>query len=136
VPPDENKAHWICLAAPGRDAKPFRHRGTLKDDAEYVSHDIVALNGGSFLALHDKPGACPGPGWQLLAAAGKRGVAGEKGAPGEHGPKGEQGEPGASITGWKLDRARYLAIPIMSDGTCGPVLELRGLFEQFLHEVG
>jgi hypothetical protein len=67
--PPDNEAHWICLAAPGRDAKSFRHRGTFKD-AEYASHDIVALNGGSFLALHDKPGVCPGPGWQLWCAQG------------------------------------------------------------------
>ena len=37
------------------------------------------LNGGSFLALREKPGAGPGPGWQLLAAPGKRGIAGKKG---------------------------------------------------------
>jgi hypothetical protein len=79
VPPAVNKAHWICLAAPGRDAKSFRHRGTFKDDAEYASHDVIALNGASFLALYDKPGPCPGPGWQLFAAPGKRGVTGERG---------------------------------------------------------
>jgi hypothetical protein len=89
--PPENEAHWICLAAPGRDAKSFRHRGTFKDDAEYASHDIVALNGGSFLALHDKPGLCPGPGWQLLCAQGKRGATGE---PGPRGPIGVAGPPG------------------------------------------
>jgi hypothetical protein len=135
MPPDDNRAHWICLAAPGRDAESFRHRGTFKDDAEYVSHEIVALNGGSFLALRDKPGPCPGPGWQLLAAPGKRGVAGEKGPQGERGPKGEQGGPGISIARCRLDRERYVATPVMSGGTNGPPLELRGLFEQFLHEV-
>jgi hypothetical protein len=131
----DNEAHWQCLAAPGRDAKSIRHRGTFKEDSEYPAFDAVALNGGSFLALRDKPGPCPGPGWQLLAAAGKRGVAGEKGPQGERGPKGEQGESGISIARWKLDRERYIAIPVMSDGTNGPPLELRGLFEQFLHEV-
>ena len=25
-----------------------------------MAYDVVALNGGSFLALHDKPGQCPG----------------------------------------------------------------------------
>jgi len=56
----DNAAHWMCLAAPGRDGKSIRHGGTFKEDAEYSAHDAVALNGGSFLALHDKPGACPG----------------------------------------------------------------------------
>jgi hypothetical protein len=65
----------------------------------------------------------------------KRGVAGEKGPQGERGPKGEQGEAGVSIVRWKLDRERYVATPVMSDGSNGPALELRGLFEQFLAEV-
>ena len=39
-----------------------------------------------------------------------------------------------TIRDWKIDRARYVATPIMSDGSEGPPLELRGLFEQFLHE--
>jgi hypothetical protein len=28
--PPDSEAHWICLAAPGRDAKSFRHRGPSK----------------------------------------------------------------------------------------------------------
>ena len=134
--PPDNEAHWICLAAPGRDAKSFRHRGTFKDHSEYASHDIVALNGGSFLALHDKPGVCPGPGWQLLCAQGKRGATGE---PGPRGPTGIAGPPGkdaATLVRWDIDRASYSAIPVMSDGTSGPPLNLRGLFEQFQDEVG
>ena len=134
--PPDNGAHWICLAAPGRDAKSFRHRGTFKDDAEYVWHDIVALNGGSFLALHDKPGLCPGPGWQLLCAQGKRGAPGE---PGPRGPTGVAGPPGHDaeiIIGWAVDRTSYTVTPMMSDGTSGPPLNLRGLFEQFQDDVG
>ena len=61
--PPDNETHWQCLAAPGRDAKSIRHRGTYKEDSDYAAYDAVALNGGSFLALHDKPGRCPGPGW-------------------------------------------------------------------------
>ena len=75
--------------------------------------------------------ACPGSGWQLLASQGRRGIAGEKG---ERGPKGDPGSTGATIRDWKIDRARYVATPVMSDGREGPPLELRGLFEQFLHE--
>jgi hypothetical protein len=56
--PPDNKAHWQCLAAPGRDAKSIRHRGTYKEDSDYTAYDAVALNGGSFLALRDKPGPC------------------------------------------------------------------------------
>jgi hypothetical protein len=134
--PPGNEAHWICLAAPGRDAKSFRHRGTFKDDAEYASHDIVALNGGSFLALHDKPGVCPGPGWQLLCAQGKRGATGDPGPRGPIGVAGAPGHDGEIIIGWAVDRTSYTVTPVMSDGTSGPPLNLRELFVQFQDDVG
>jgi hypothetical protein len=68
-----------------------------------------------------------------LASQGKRGVAGARGERGERGPTGLNG---ATIRDWKIDRARYVATPVMSDGSEGPPLELRGLFEQFLTEAG
>jgi hypothetical protein len=45
--PPDNETHWQCLAAPGRDARSIRHRGTFKEDSEYAAFDAVALNGGS-----------------------------------------------------------------------------------------
>ena len=36
---------------------------------------------------------------------------------------------------WTLDRATYTATPVLSDGSWGPPLELRALFEQFWDEV-
>jgi len=102
---------WICLAAPGRDGR-------------------------SVIALKDAPGPCPGPGWQLFASPGKRGPAGQNGERGERGAKGDPGLSGATICGWTIDRARYLATPLMSDGGLGPPLELRELFEQFLTDAG
>ena len=51
------------------------------------------------------------------------------------GPRGDAGASGATIVGWKIDRPRYVATPIVSDGSNGPPLELHGLFEQFLSEV-
>jgi hypothetical protein len=121
-------AHWICLAAAGRDGKTIAVRGTFNETAEYHRLDVVALNGGSFIALKDAPGPCPGSGWQLIASQGKRGVAGARG---ERGPQGNPGLSGATIRDWKIDRARYVVTPVMSDGHEGPPLELRGLFEQF-----
>jgi hypothetical protein len=128
-------AHWICLATAGRDAKSMTVRGTFNETADYRRLDVVALNGGSFVALKDKPGPCPGSGWQLIASQGKRGIAGERGERGSPGPRGDAGASGATICDWKIDRARYLAMPVMSDGRDGPQLELRGLFEQFFSEV-
>jgi hypothetical protein len=133
--PPDNETHWQCLAAPGRDAKSIRHRGTFKENEDYMAHDAVALNGASFLALHDKPGRCPGPGWQLLASPGKRGVAGERGPQGELGPAGPPGKDAVKLARWTLDRATYTATPVLSDGSCGPPMDLRALFEQFWDEV-
>ena len=109
-------------------------RGTFDQTASYRRLDVVALNGGSFVALKDKPGPCPGSGWQLLVSQGKRGAAGEKGERGPPGPRGDAGASGATIRDWEIDRARYVATPVMTDGREGPPLELRGLFEQFFLE--
>ena len=126
-------ADWICLATAGRDGNSITVRGTFNVTAEYRRLDVVALNGGSFVALKDAPGPCPGSSWQLLASQGKRGVAGERG---ERGQQGNPGLSGATIRDWKIDRTHYVATPVMSDGREGPPLELRGLFEQFLSDAG
>jgi hypothetical protein len=123
---------WVCLASAGHS---FTVRGTFNETADYRHLDVVALNGGSFIALKDAPGPCPGPGWQLLASQGKRGVAGEKGERGAQGPQGNPGLSGATIRGWKIDREKYVATPLMSDGRDGPPLELLGLFQQFFADV-
>jgi hypothetical protein len=36
----------------------------------------------------------------------------------------------------QLDRERYRISPLMSDSMVGPIMELRPLFEYFLHETG
>jgi hypothetical protein len=119
-----------CLATAGRagrdgiDGRSVRVRGTYDPAETYAALDIVALNGGSFIARRDNPGPCPGTGWQLIASQGKRGPKGERGL---------QGIPGAAvfIASWQIDRANYIAVPVMSDGREGPPLELRSLFDQF-----
>jgi hypothetical protein len=97
-----------------------RVRGTFQLGTNYARGDMVALDGGSFIARRDKPGPCPGDGWQLMAKQGQRG---------RDGPEGRRGPPGAIIVGWVLDRGEYRITPRMSDGTLGPPLELRELFE-------
>src|SRR6516164_7404415 len=96
-----------------------RIRGTHDPKGEYCANDMVAKDGGTFVARRNHPGPCPGDGWQLLAKQGSRGVAGERGVPGRDAPR---------IVKWELDRGTYTATPIMSDGTKGPGLELRELF--------
>jgi hypothetical protein len=81
-PPHED---WDCVAHAGVDGKDGRDgcspnvRGTFKAGGRYRALDIVALNGGSFIAKKDNPGPCPGAGWQLIASQGKRGDKGERG---------------------------------------------------------
>jgi hypothetical protein len=50
------------------------------------------------------------------------------------GLRGERGAAAPTIRDWVIDRARYTATPLMSDGSRGPLLELRALFEQFFLE--
>jgi hypothetical protein len=66
--------------------------GTYSEGTRYEQHDVVAVDGSSFIAREDNSGPCPGAGWQLLASAGRRGA---RGFPG---PKGERGEPGENAT--------------------------------------
>jgi hypothetical protein len=125
---------WTCLAVAGRDARSPTPRGLFDAAGEYWASDIVAVNGSSFIAKKDNPGACPGDGWQLLVSQGRTGAAGSKGATGDRGPKGDPGPagtPAPTIRTWEIDRKRYAAVPVLSDGTRGPTIELRGLFEQF-----
>ena len=91
--------------------------------------NIVALNGGSFIARRDEPGECPGNGWQSLTLPGKRGAAGEAGKKGERGEKGERG-PG--IIGWEVDQ--YAVRAVLANKSRSEPLDLRNLFEQFILE--
>jgi hypothetical protein len=124
---------WICIAQAG--ATP-RIRGTWSVDAKYRVLDVVARDGGAYIARKDDPGTCPGADWEPIALPGKRG---QQGPPGQRGEKGERGPPGQSapfVVSWIVERASYTVVPILSDGTEGPRLELRSLFEQFFEETG
>jgi hypothetical protein len=122
---------WRCLAAGGSG---FVIRGTYDTTVEYRYLDVAMVNGNSFAALKDNPGPCPGDDWHLLASRGSRGSRGERGPVGIAGLRGERGVAAPTIQSWQVDRSRYLAIPIMSDGSTGPALELRALFEQYFAE--
>jgi len=109
APPDEE--HWICVAARGLDGLSFRVRGTYQPGEPYSRLDVVALNGWSFVARRDNPGACPGDDWQALCFQGKRGPVGPKG------DRGERGAHGSSIATCELEPERYTLILNHSDGT-------------------
>jgi hypothetical protein len=48
---------------------------------------------------------------------------------------GVAGKDAPAVTGWQLDRKTFTATPVMSDGSPGPRLELRALFEEFETEI-
>ena len=79
--------HWVCLAKPGNS---LTVRGTYDSCIDYRCLDIAVINGSSFVALKDSPGACPGDDWQLLCSRGSRGHRGERGF---IGPRGERAIP-------------------------------------------
>jgi hypothetical protein len=60
-------------------------RGTFNSGATYCLNDLVAHNGGSWVAKKDNPGPIPSENWQLVASQGKRGVQGERGPAGPAG---------------------------------------------------
>jgi hypothetical protein len=97
---------WLCLARGGADGRSFVIRGTWSEAENYRELDVVALNGASFGARCDNPGACPGDGWQMIAAQGKRGNAGERGAA----AKGERGSPGPAAVSLDIDEEGLLTL--------------------------
>lgn len=104
---------WQCIAERGEDARTFEIRGTFSESSEYHALDVVALNGASFAAKIDNPGPCPGEGWQLIAAQGKRGNPGEPGKPGK---PGEPGKPGLAVVAIDVDSDGMLTL-INGDGS-------------------
>src|SRR6185369_3743034 len=81
----------------------------------YAALDIVALDGGAFLARRDDPGPCPGDGWQLIVTRGKPGLKGEKGES-VKGDKGDKGDPGPAVIAIDMDGTGLVTLT-NADGT-------------------
>ena len=97
--------------------------GLFDPERQYRKYDLVSLHGAEWRAKCDAPGPLPGEGWALGSKAGERGKRGEIG------PRGERGMPAASIAEWRV--RDYRAVPVMSDGSLGPALDLSALFAQY-----
>jgi hypothetical protein len=95
---------------PGADGRSVAVRGTYAETQAYHALDLVALNGGSFIALCDDPGPCPGEGWQLLARQGKAGAPGMRGEKGDRGEIGPAGQPGRSVVAFTLSDEGVLTL--------------------------
>ena len=100
---------WICIVTAGRDGvdgRSLNPRATWSPDQAYARLDIVALDGGAFVARRDDPGPCPGDGWQLIAQRGKPGRPGDKG----ESIKGDRGPPGQGVVAIELDETGLVTI--------------------------
>jgi hypothetical protein len=72
----------------GTNARQWRHRRYYDPKQAYADGDVVAHDGGSWLALCDEPGPLPGDGWAQLTTRGQRGKPGDRGERGLQGPEG------------------------------------------------
>ena len=72
----------------GTNARPWRHKRYYVPTTAYEEGDVVAYDGGSWLALCDEPGPLPGDGWAQLTTRGQRGKPGDRGERGAPGPEG------------------------------------------------
>jgi len=104
---------WVCIAGRGADGRTPAFRGAWKAASAYEALDVAMVEGSSFVALYDTPGACPGDGWRLLAARGKSGQPGPAGAMGE---RGWPGPPGPSPTALDVDGEGLLTLRL-GDGS-------------------
>jgi hypothetical protein len=108
---------------PGADAPKGEVCGLYDPARVYRLFDLVTWHGSEWRARKDDPGILPGDGWALASQVGGRGK------PGEKGDRGPPGPPGPTIVEWAIED--YRAVPMMSDGTTGAVLDIRGFFERF-----
>jgi hypothetical protein len=106
---------WRCIVSAGRDGSDGRTlnlRSTWSADEAYARLDVVALDGGAFVARRDDPGPCPGEGWMLLVQRGKPGRPGEKG----DSVKGDRGAPGPGVIDLEIDGTGMVTLT-NADGT-------------------
>ena len=97
--------------------------GLFDPERQYRKYDVVTFRDSEWRARCDDPGELPGDGWAVSARAGSRGK------PGEKGDRGVPGLPAPTIARWETRDFR--AVPVMSDGSVGPPLDLREFFELY-----
>jgi len=97
--------------APGTNARQWRHRRYYDPKQAYADGDVVAHDGGSWLALQDAPGPLPGEGWAQLTTRGQRGK------PGDRGERGLPGPEGRGIANMFIDEPSNTLAVDLTDGT-------------------
>jgi integrin beta 3 len=114
---------WIIVAACGEAPYVGEVCGLYDPLRQYRKYDLVTFRDSEWRARCDDPGELPGDGWAISARAGSRGK------PGEKGDRGAPGTPAPTIARWET--RDYRAVPVMSDGSVGPPLDLREFFELY-----
>lgn len=119
---------WSPIAVKGKDARDWTMRGLYEPGAEYLKGDVVARDGGSWIAVKDEPGDLPGEGWRQLTQKGKRGDRGEKGERGQPGIKGPPGDPGPAVIDLSVDG--FVLVVTSADGSTVAV-DLAQMFQNY-----
>jgi hypothetical protein len=73
-----------------------------------------------------------------VASRSEQGIAGPRGIPGPQGPmgvRGEKGDPAPRPVNWSINREEFSATLALSDGSRGPILRMRPLFETFAAQI-
>ena len=120
--------------ADGKDGASASLRGAYTVGNSYAKHDIVGYAGSAYIAQFDNPTGLPGhdeSGWMEWSARSAKGLKGERGPRRNKGEKGDNNSGDVTIQSWLINRARYSASPLLSNGQVGATLELRKLFELF-----
>jgi hypothetical protein len=94
-------------------------RGTYDPRMTYAALDLVAKDGGVYVAKQDAPGTCPGEGWQIASMRGERGRQGERGPQGAQGRAGAPGVPAPQPIGFEVDTDNYVVKLRWSDAVRG-----------------
>jgi hypothetical protein len=125
----------LLQGSSGAKLKFFTVRGAWRKGERYDRTDVVTRGDTWYVAKRDDPRSVPGSGDDWIA--GPVGTPGMTivGPPGPRGPKGAAGADAARVRSWTVDRATYSLIAVRSDGSKGPVIPLRGLFEAYHSEV-
>jgi hypothetical protein len=117
----------FALSLPG-----FVFRGLYSAEEVYGLGDVVACNGGSWVAVTagrlDSPGTCPA--WGLLTKQGKPGRPGQSGERGPPGLKGDVGPPGTGISNIMLEGSHFVVELSTGDVKTLPVPGLESLFHR------
>lgn len=124
-PPGPAGADSLIPGPPGPEPYVGEVCGLWEPERSYRKFDLVTFNGSEWRARLDDPGSLPGNGWVLAAKRGSRG---------EQGLRGERGLPAPVIASWEM--RDYRVVPIMSDGSVGPPLDLTEVFALYYQERG